>query len=140
MNKILIVCILVLFVTSCQSTQDKMIEHQIEAESGKDVEVNSATGSMVIESEDETITIKEGDKYSWCQQGSEWNMQSDQAQANMVVEGIVSAGKYAGYCHVVYDMTSENSVANMDFYFDEDGNGYQVMEVNGQKYEQSWTK
>ena len=57
----------------------------------------------------------------------------------MIIVGIVESGKYEGYCHITYDIETSDTSANMDYYFDEDGNGYQVMEINGQTYENSWT-
>jgi len=79
----------------------------------------------------------------WCQEGATWSMSSsgeENANVNMVIQGIVTEGKYKGYCHVTYDVTSEENTANMDFYYDEDGNGYQVMNVEGNVFESSWTK
>lgn len=79
---------------------------------------------------------------AWCQAGSEWKTTSTgegAGTAKMVIEGIVSSGKYAGYCHVTYDVSTESGSANVDYYFKEDGSGYQVMNVNGQKFESQWT-
>ena len=103
-------------------------------------EVDDKTTTMTVESDDGNakIEVKEGTD-SWCAAGSEWKMTGDQGNAQWNIEGIVASGKYKGYCHVTYDIASDDTQANMDYYFKEDGSGYQVMEVNGQKFESQWT-
>jgi len=90
-----------------------------------------------------TVTADVKNTGDWCQAGSEWKMSStaeeQPSNVKMVIEGIVSGGKYDGYCHVTYDVTSEENQANIDFYFNEEGDGYQVMVVNGQTYESAWS-
>ncbi len=79
-----------------------------------------------------------GDAESWCMAGSNWQMGGAQAGANMVIKGIATSGKYAGYCHVTYDITSAQGDAHVDYYFNKEGAGYQVAEVNGQRIETEW--
>lgn len=96
-----------------------------------------------------TVSTEDGDVHisgssqnadEWCQAGSTWAMTGDQADANMVIEGLVTTGKYAGYCHVTYDATTAQGETHVDYYFNKDGSaGYQVMDVNGQTYESEWT-
>ncbi|MBN2111925.1 hypothetical protein JW707_02375 [Candidatus Woesearchaeota archaeon] len=88
---------------------------------------------------DVEVTTNVREVHEWCQAGSEWSMAGQQAVANMVIVGLVSSGKYAGYCHVTYDVDTAQGQANADFYFKEDGSGYQVVNVNGQTIETSWT-
>lgn len=88
------------------------------------------------------INVEAKNTDEWCQAGSEWKMTSageGAGTAKMVIEGIVKGGKYDGYCHVKYDVSSESGEANIDYYFKEDGSGYQVMDINGQKFESQWT-
>jgi hypothetical protein len=66
-------------------------------------------------------------------------MSGTEGSANMVIVGIVTSGKYSGYCHVTYDVDTAEGQANAEFYFNEEGAGYQVVTVNGQTMETSWT-
>jgi len=97
-----------------------------------------------ITGEDGTVEITgtpgEGD---WCKAGTQWSMTKTGEEAgamSMVVVGLVDSGKYAGYCHVKYDVQTNDTNANVDYYFDEEGSGYQVMVVNGETYEYEWRK
>ena len=66
-------------------------------------------------------------------------MTGTQGQANMQIQGKMTSGKYAGYCHVTYDIDMEGAQGTIDYYFNEEGSGYQVMNMNGQKIESEWT-
>jgi len=125
MKKIFFVFVLLslVIVTGCASDTTKMT-------------VNDGETQVEIET-----NVKAGNE--WCQKGTTWSATAsgeENANMNMVVQGIITEGKYAGYCHVTYDITSDDGQANMDFYYDEDGNGYQVMDINGNTFESSWTK
>jgi len=121
---IYVVCIvLMLSLVACSSKVTKTID-------GKD--------KVVVKHDDTTIVATEG-KDDWCGEGSTWDMDNTDGSASMVVVGIESSGKYKGYCHVTYDIETGEDTANIDFYFDEDGNGYQVMDINGEKIEQTWS-
>jgi len=99
------------------------------------------TSETTIETDEGDVNVKSSVKNAdeWCQVGSEWSMDGGDGSAKMVVEELVSSGKYNGFCHVTYDVSSEEGTANIDFYFNEKGDGYQVMEMNGQKFESEWT-
>jgi len=71
----------------------------------------------------------------WCAEGTTWNSEIDEGTADMEVIGIVDSGKYEGLCHVHYTIDMQEASGTVDAYFDEDGNGYQVIDVNGQKLE-----
>lgn len=117
----ILLLVIISFVVGCGEPAKKVV---VEGEEGK-----------------QEITVKAGDG-SWCQEGAEWKMTTTgegAGTAKMVIVGIVSGGKYDGYCHVTYDVSGEDVDANIDYYFKEDGSGYQVMEVNGQKFESEWT-
>ena len=105
---------------------------------------NNPTGQAVVdtvtiqsEQGKSTVMVREGDS-SWCSEGSQWKMTGAEGNAEWVIQGIVSSGKYAGYCHVSYDIDSADTQADIDYYFNEDGDGYQVMNVNGQMFETEW--
>jgi hypothetical protein len=83
------------------------------------------------------VTVQNGNE--WCQAGSSWASTGHGASSNMVIKGIVSSGKYAGHCHVKYDVSTGEGNANIDYYFKEDGSGYQVMDINGQHMETEWS-
>ncbi len=84
------------------------------------------------------VTYSTGEN-NWCMAGSEWNIGGAQANANMVIQGIATSGKYAGYCHVTYDMTTSQGDVHMEYYFNKEGSGYQVMDINGQRTETEWS-
>jgi hypothetical protein len=102
--------------------------------------VGCGGGKVTVETEegDQKIEVTTRSDPSWCQTGSEWKMSGPQAVGKMVIEGVIEGGKYDGYCHVTYDIKAEGTEANVDFYFNEEGAGYQVMDVNGQKFESQW--
>ena len=101
----------------------------------------TTVGTTKIKTADGTTTVvaKSGDD-SWCQTGAEWKATSAESTAKMVIKGLVTSGKYQGLCHVIYDASSVGSQAQAEYYFSEDGkSGYLVVDVNGQKMEQTWT-
>lgn len=118
MKKLFGLLVLLLMLVGCSSQQTTTVKA-----GGTEVEVTT----NVQNAED------------WCQTGSKWSMDGTQGSMNMIIEGIISSGKYAGYCHVTYDVGTEEGQVNADFYFNEEGAGYQVIEVNGQTIESSWT-
>ncbi|MBN2423096.1 hypothetical protein JXB41_07780 [Candidatus Woesearchaeota archaeon] len=148
MKKMLILLLILTIVAlaGCQKAQDKIVESQIEKNTGMEADVQSNDGSVTITTEDEEgtkteITANKGDGESWCQEGAEWKMTQtgeQDANAQWRIVGIVTSGKYEGYCHVRYTVDSDETQMDMDYYFDEDGSGYQVMELNGQTYETEW--
>ncbi|MBU1976026.1 MAG: hypothetical protein KKG59_06505 [Nanoarchaeota archaeon] len=105
------------------------------------VEGDDEDAKITIESDDgdQVIEAKSGTD-SWCSEGAEWSSSGSEGDAQMVIVGIVDSGKYKDYCHVTYDFDSAGGQGNMDMYFNEEGNGYQVMEVNGQKFESEWSE
>lgn len=133
----------VLLLAGCQAAVEKSVEKQIESKTGGDVSVdvegNEANINIETEKGTQEIQVTAKNTGSWCQAGSEWQSSGVEGMAKMVIVGIESSGKYAGYCHVTYDVQAQGSQANADFYFTEEGAGYQVIEVNGQKFESTWT-
>jgi len=118
--KKIIALFLILFIVGCGAKND--------------VDVKSSGDTVTIETEDTKVEATAGED-DWCSTGATWSSTGPDGSAKMVVVGIESSGKYKGYCHVKYDIDSEGDDAKMDFYFDEDDNGYQIMDVNGQHIE-----
>jgi hypothetical protein len=75
----------------------------------------------------------------WCAEGSTWNSSGEGVSATMVVQGIEAFGKYSGFCHATYDIETPEGKAKIDIYYDQAGNGYQVVESNGQIIESEWS-
>jgi hypothetical protein len=73
----------------------------------------------------------------WCGE-STIKSSGPNGEANIVIEGVETSGKYAGYCHGTYKLESPNGNLNVDYYFDQEGNGYTVSEINGQTYESEY--
>ncbi len=122
---LMLLLIITVFLVGCKTAvedkENSESEITVEGENGK-----------------QEIKVTKGDKDTWCQKGTEWEMTASgdtNTNAKMLIEGIMTDGKYKGYCHVTYDMTSEGGSANMDYYFNEEGNGYQIMDINGQHIE-----
>ncbi len=133
----------VLLLAGCQAAVEKSMESQIEKQTGAeaDVDISGREAKISVETDEGTqnVEMKVKNEGSWCMAGSEWTTSGAQGMGKMVIVGIESSGKYAGYCHVKYDMQAQGGQANADFYFTEEGAGYQVIEVNGQKFESQWT-
>jgi len=97
------------------------------------------TGDKVVVTDGDTKIVATAGSDDWCSTGSTWSATGSEGSAKMVVVGIETSGKYKGYCHVTYDMDSADGDANMEFYFDEDNNGYQIMDIDGQHIEMEYT-
>ncbi len=95
--------------------------------------------TKTVTTDEGTVTANLGNTSSWCQTGADWNYQGNDGESGSwkIVE-LVSGGKYDGLCHVVFSGMG----ANMDYYFNEDGEtGYfEMIMPNGQKVSQSWSK
>mgnify|MGYP000288204256 FL=1 len=115
------ISLLLFFVIGCQSNT---VEYTTE-DAHVEIDGNDVEGTVVVETEDGTQTVeyKSGED-SWCQEGAEWSSTGLDANTEMIIVGIVESGKYEGYCHITYDIETSDTSANMDYYFDEDGNGY----------------
>ena len=133
MRKILILLVFFVFLVGCTQTVVNDGKTTVKT-SGTKTTVETADGKT-------TVTAKTGDTGSWCQTGAEWKSSTvgkDNANAKMLIKGIQTSGKYTGLCYVVYQVTSKDSNANIDYYFNKDGKtGYMLMDVNGHKIEQS---
>ena len=99
---------------------------------GQDVTITADDGDAVIQGH-----IENAD--DWCQAGSNWTFSGAEGGMSMVIVGLVESGEFAGYCHATYDATSADSMLDGDFYFNEDGAGYQVINVDGQTIKTEWT-
>lgn len=143
MKRIIMGLVVLALVLGCQNSADEVVEKKMEADTGTEVDVESGDGDSKVTIQDESgtqqIQSKSKNEDEWCQKGSEWKMTDSEGSAEWMVQGIVTSGKYEGYCHVTYDVESDDTKANIDYYFNEEGSGYQVMEVNGEKYESEWT-
>lgn len=97
-----------------------------------DMTVSTDEGEVTIQGQ----VLNEDD---WCQAGSNWTLTSPEGGATWVIVGLESSGEFAGYCHVTYDVDAPDSQVNADFYFKEDGSGFQVLNINGQTIKTEWT-
>lgn len=143
---ILLTLLVLVFVVSCEKAMEEVIEHQIESESGGDAEVDMDSGSMTIETDEGTVEIESSglDSDEWCKAGAQWKFKSTTAEgagnAQWMIEGLMTSGKFDGLCHVVYTATGPDGDARMDYYFSEDGeSGYFEMDINGQKMTSEWS-
>ena len=129
MKKIIFVmCIfLLILLVGCKKPGNMNVEVDKGGSETK-IDVESDEGSQHIE-----VSTKNTD--DWCATGSTWSSTGSQGSAEMIVVGIETSGKYKGYCHITLD--TENM--NIDYYSDEDNNGYRVMVINGQKFESEWS-
>jgi hypothetical protein len=139
--------VIALFAIGCEKALEEAMEAKIESETGENVEVDIDSGSMTVETDDGTLEVTSsglgGD--GWCEDGAEWSMASTgvegTANAQWMIEGLMTSGDYQGLCHVVYTSTSPEGDARMDYYFAEDGEtGYFEMNVNGQVMKSEWHK
>ena len=122
---------ILLFLVSCQKATEEIIEERIEAGSNGEVDVE-------IESSGPTVN-------EWCEKGAQWKMSAitddGNTNANWNIQGLETSGEFAGLCHVVYIIESAEGTVNIDYYFEEGGEkGYMLLETNGQKFKQEWSK
>jgi hypothetical protein len=123
MNKIvllLLISMAVVFVSGCTGDKTK-------------TEIKTSDGTVKI--------TGDAGSDSWCPEGGNWEMTSTSmdASATWKIDKLVTSGKYAGLCHVIYTAKGPEEVSKIDYYFDESGkNGYIEMEINGQKMSQEW--
>lgn len=105
------------------------------------VDVKAGASEVSVKDGDANVEIKNtaSSEEDWCPAGTTVNTNTPQGTVKSVIEGEVSSGKYAGYCHMTASVDSGTDSMEIDYYYKEDGSGYQVMEVNGQKIETSWT-
>ncbi len=103
--------------------------------------VNSiGDGSHVtVNGPDGQVNINSQNADSWCPVGSTYSQSGAEGGMTMQVVGIETSGKYQGLCHMRYEMTGTDS-GTIDYYYDQEGAGYQVMNINGQKVETQWSK
>jgi len=134
---ILAIMMAIMLAGCAEKVAEEHMEAQIEAETGHDaeVEIDGEDAKMTLETDEGVVQIetKGVDSDEWCKEGAEWKMTAEQGQAEMVIVGIESSGEYKGMCHVTYDIDIAEAQGEMDFYFDQEGNGYQVMNINGQE-------
>jgi len=104
----------------------------------------TGTNTIVTTDDGNTVTVTgTAGEDSWCPEGGDWKFASNgpngDAKATWKVDKIMTSGKYSGLCHVIYTANDGDTKVNMDYYFSENGkSGYYVMDVNGQKFEQTW--
>jgi hypothetical protein len=67
------------------------------------------------------------DMDSWCAEGAEWTGSYVASQgvgqdlnAEWTIDGIVEEGEFAGFCHVIYTLETDEGVMEMEYYFNED--------------------
>ncbi|MEA3430539.1 MAG: hypothetical protein U9R08_04675 [Nanoarchaeota archaeon] len=139
-TKYMVLAILIVSVIVLAGCGEKTVYEDSDSEVVVDNGDNTVTSTIKSDDGEQTtvVTGTTGED-SWCAEGSKWVTEGAEGSAEMIVQGIMKTGKYAGFCHITYDIDAEGSEANMDVYFDEEGNGYQVMEVAGQTFETEWT-
>lgn len=135
-----IIAAVFMLLVACTGPQ---VEQVVPDETMEDVTVEQegedATVTVETDEGETTLEVDAENTDEWCQTGSTWKMSGTEGQAEMKIVGLETTGKYAGYCHVTYDIDAEGAQGQADFYFNKDGDGYQVMTMNGQKFEQEWT-
>lgn len=121
---ILSIIIAAAFIAGCEESKPATTTTTVSTSEGEvDVEVSSTADS----------------KDDWCSAGSTMKTNGPQGDVEVVIEGIVTSGKYAGYCHMTQNVQTGTDSMTGDYYYNEDGAGYQVINVNGQKIETEWT-
>jgi len=133
MKKILMlvsVIVILLFLVGCGNVAEEVVETQMEAASGGEVDVEIESSGL--------------DSGEWCQEGAEWSYTATapgaNANAQWNIEGLVESGQYAGLCHVIYVAEGPGGNTEMNYYFSEDGkSGYFEMDVNGQIIKSEWS-
>lgn len=69
----------------------------------------------------------------WCKQGGKWHVQGTATDLDILE--VESAGKYKGYCHMTYTLSSGGISSTIHYFLKQDGAGFQYFEINGQKFE-----
>jgi hypothetical protein len=123
MKKTILIGILLLVLTACSTSVPKVTDTNVEVTTN-DAETN-------LEIADNTATAQIGES-SWCSVGTTIKSNTVDANANLEVIGIETSGQYAGYCHSNYKINSNGYDLNMDYYLNQEGNGYVVTNMNGQ--------
>ncbi len=79
-------------------------------------------------------------KKDWCPQGGEWNFNSSVQNKNQwKIDKLITSGKYAGLCHVLFTLINSNGTFPTEYYFYENGElAYLIVEVKGQKIEKKY--
>lgn len=106
------------------------------------VDVESSADALDTVSEDDvkvTVDSSLDSEGQWCAKGTKVKTQTSEGDVNAEVKGVIDSGKYAGYCHMVSSFQGSSGTMNIDYYYDESGSGYQVIDVNGQTIETEWT-
>ncbi len=127
---VIVVLLVLLFTYRCSRAVQNTMLGVDSLGAGSHVTVNSPDGQVNINSQNAD---------SWCPVGSTYSSSGTEGSMNMAVVGIETSGKYQGLCHMRYEINTENG-GTIDYYYDEAGSGYQVMDINGQKMETQWTK
>ena len=101
----------------------------------------STGGKTTVETDQgkATVTVNE-ETDSWCAEGSTVKTETPQGTVNAVVKGLATSGKYAGCCHMVTSVDVQGQNIEIDYYYTEEGSGYQVMDIAGQTMETAWHK
>jgi len=107
--------------------------------------VTGETKTTIETKEGQTVTIQGTGGSEWCSPGSDWKMTAvggtQDATATWKVIKLETSGEYAGMCHVLYTLKTQNGQnVVMDYWFAKDGkSGYYEANINGQKVKQSWS-
>jgi major membrane immunogen (membrane-anchored lipoprotein) len=123
-------------------TDEGTIEMKTETSDGKE----TTTFETKVETEEGEQTVKitgtAGEKADeWCPEGGDWSLQGTGAggevTATWKVDKLITNGKYAGLCHVIYTAKNPEGEIKADYWFDESGErGFYEMNLNGQKITQ----
>lgn len=104
----------------------------------------SNSGEVKVD-EDDSLNVNvasendAGSDDDWCNEGSVVDVSDSSGAYRFEVLGIVESGEYEGMCHSRYVVDSEGDSGVMDYYVDEDGNGFQVMTMNGETTKIQWS-
>lgn len=85
------------------------------------------------------IKVNIGNGENWCNQGSFVNSKGSQGEFKLEVIGIEDNGEYMGMCHMRYEIGTSGEQGIIDYYIDENGNGFQIMNINGEQTKTAWS-
>jgi hypothetical protein len=111
---------------------------------GANVQTTGAKTTVQTSDANVQITTNSQGANDWCPAGGDWSAQATTTQgmasATWKVDKLMTSGKYAGMCHVIYTVKSaQGQDVNMEYYFNKDGkSGYVLTNVNGQSYATEW--
>jgi hypothetical protein len=101
----------------------------------------AADRQVMVKNNDITVAGNAGSG-AWCDKNADWSwIAPGEGSAKWDVVGLETSGKYAGLCHIVYEVQSDDGTTQMNYYINEnEDSGYLDMVMpNGQTFTQSWS-